>query len=442
MRRWAQAGVLSGLLIATGALGLWWKSQGPPPNIVLILGCTLRRDQLTPYGAPPNVSPFVAEVRAEGTLFTDVIASSSWTKESSTALLTGHPASTVGMTEPLRRHSTRVLPQQLTTLAEQLSSHGYGTVGVTANPHLNSTYGFDQGFDHYEDTSSRGFSLQNKIPGREVVARGLALLDQRDPKTTRPFYMQLVLIDPHQPSKVSPKRVSPFQGPGISERLASYRANVRQVDNALRSLDEGLRARGYTPENTIFVLVADHGEGLNLPEHHRQQHGRVLYPSLTSVPWILRGPGVQEGHTVTGLASHVDVMPTLLDLAGIEPEGGEGTSWATAASGWRGQTSRQQAFTETWYFGANRAAIVTPETACQRDWGTVGIPDDTFVQGCFHRDTDPDWITPHTDAPLLAELQAWRDRTQRAYDRFGAADDADDAVGTREQLKALGYVED
>ena len=435
--------VVASLVVLAGALGVWWRSsQRPPPNIVLILGCTLRRDQLTPYGGHAEASPFLAEVRETGTLFSDVIASSAWTKESSTAIFTSRPAATVGMTEPLRRHSKRMLPERLITLAEQLQHHGYATFGVTANPHLNSTFGFDQGFDAYEDTSSRGFALQNKIAGRDVVAKGLSLLDGRDTADPAPFYLQMVLIDPHQPSRVPPKRLARFQGEGISERLAAYRAGVRQVDDALRFLDEGLRARGYTPQNTLFVLVADHGEGLNLPDHHRQQHGRVLYRSLTSVPWILRGPGVAAGHTVDGLASHLDLMPTVLDLAGVPAPTLDGESWARAVAGWWRRTDRQRAYTETWYFGANRAAIIGPDMACQRDWGSVGIPNDTFQEGCFDRRVDPDWTAPRRDKALMEELVHWRATTQAASERFGAAEDAEDPVGTREQLEALGYVEE
>jgi len=427
------------------AAGWWVVSQRPPPNIVVILGCTLRRDQLTPYGGHPKASPFLDELRASGTLFSDTIASSSWTKESSTAIFTGHQAAHVGMTEPGRRHSKRILPDALTTLAEHLQDAGYDTWGVTANPHLNSVYGFAQGFDAYEDTSSRGFSVRKKISGIDVVEKGLALLDSRSPAEVQPpFYMQLVLIDPHQPTKLKPAEVKVFQEPGVSERLAEYRTNVRKVDKALRKLDRGLRSRGYTPENTLFVLVADHGEGLNLPDHHRQQHGRVLYRSLTSVPWILRGPGVAEDHVVSGLASHLDFLPTILGIAGLDP-GLEltGHSWATAVAGWWSSTDRHRAFTETWYFGANRAAVVSDGIACQRDWGSVSIGDDTFVEGCFDRFEDPDWAVPiDVDEELMAELNAWRAAGDDAYDTVGAAADAEDVVGTREQLEALGYVED
>ncbi len=277
-------------------------AQNSDYNLVVVMGCTLRRDQLSPYGGPEALTPWLGEMARQGVVFDDLVSSSSWTKESSTALFTGQQAASVGMIEPGTEHSQRVLSPQVQTLAEQLGEAGWYAVGVTANPHLNTTYGFSQGFDAYHDTASQGFATRNKIAGTEVVQLGLDLLDQR-PKDDAPFYMRLVLIDPHTPLGVDKAEVQAQLGEGISERLANYRAGVARVDTALSHLDEGLRERGYTPENTFVVLVTDHGEGLMMPRHHRAQHGRVLYRSLTSVPWLIRGPGVVP-HRIQGLASH------------------------------------------------------------------------------------------------------------------------------------------
>lgn len=411
------------------------------PNIVVVLGCTLRRDQLTPYGGHAEATPWLAATAAEGVLFDDVIASSSWTKESSTAIFTGRQALSVGMTEPLAHHSVRVLSPAVETLAERLTESGWYAVGVTANPHLNTDFGLADGFDHYRDTSSAGFARKNRIDGAEVVATALEMLDDRSDGGERPFYMRLVLIDPHAPLAIPRNEVARFAEAGVSERLAAYRAGVRRVDDALAALDEGLRSRGYGPENTLFVLVTDHGEGLRLPPHHRDQHGRVLYPSVTRVPWIVRGPGVARGARVEGLVSHLDVMPTILSLAGLptgDLPGGDLSALARAG----GRSPRTRAFTDTWYFGANRAAVFTSDRACQHDFGSTGIRDDSFEQGCFDRVADPDFHEAFPDDSLLAELTAWRAARQAEYDAWPDIRDvsiSDD--GVEAQLEALGYVE-
>lgn len=414
------------------------------PNLVVVMGCTLRRDQLGPYGGPADLTPWLSDAAAHGTVFTDTVSASSWTKESSTAIFTGRRAASVGMIDPGPRHSTRVLHDSVTTLAEHLQAQGYWTGGVTANPHLNSTYGLAQGFDAYTDTASTGFSRQDKIHGDKVVAQALAALDARA-DSDRPFYLRLVLIDPHQPIDIDRSEWSDLQTGDVSARLAKYRAGVARVDRALEQLDRGLKARGHDSRDTVFVLVTDHGEGLHLPVHHRGQHGRVLYPSLTSVPWVLRGPGVAQGHHVDGLSAHEDVLPTLLGVLGLPPlEGLEGRDWSAQVSGNGHTTDRPHAFVDTWYFGASRGAVVSATHACQADWGSTGIKDDTFAEGCFDRRVDPDWSDPAAEPrDLRTALSDWRTELWQSYEQWPHTADAAVRVGDRErqQLQALGYVE-
>jgi hypothetical protein len=100
-------------------------------------------------------------------------------------------------------------------------------------------------------------------------------------------------------------------------------------------------------------------------------------------------------------------MPTLLGLTGgWEPEEEvQGSDWsALLASG--GRTTREEAFTETWYMEANRAALWTPSTACQRNWGPP--PDDRFKTACYNRLKDADFRKPVQDEPLMERLTEWR----------------------------------
>lgn len=418
------------------------RPEAPPgaPNLVVVLGCTLRRDQLSPYGGPAEVSPWLDAMARDGVVFEDVVAASSWTMESSTAIFTGRPAISVGMVEPADHHSVRVLSERVDTLAERLAARGWYTLGVTANPHLNTDFGLAQGFDHYRDTQSAGFAKRNRVHGADAVASALAMLDDRGDEADRPFYLRLVLIDAHVPLMVEPAEVARFTAPGVPDRLATYRAGVRRVDDALAALASGLRARGYDADDTLFVMVTDHGEGLNLPEHHRDQHGRVLYPTITSVPWIVQGPGVARGVRVEGLASHLDVQPTILGLLGLtghDLPGEDLSEWVRSG----GRTRRTRAFTETWYFGANRSAILTEERACQKDWGSTRIQDDVFEDGCFDRRRDPDWRTPFVDAALTAELTAWRAARRAEYDAWPDTRDVSENDDVSRQLEALGYVE-
>ena len=420
----------------------------PPraPNIVVVVTCTLRRDQLTPYGGPEETSPFLHRLAAEGARFDDTIASSSWTKESATAILTGHPALDVGMTDPTPALGRRRIAPDVDTLAEHLARAGWWAAGVTANPHLNAEFGFAQGMDRYHGTVETGFQKVHKRYAADVVTTALQFLDERKPdERRRPFYLQLVAIDPHFPIETEAGELDRFLHDDVPVRLARYRAMVRRVDDALGRLDQGLAERGYGADDTLFVVVADHGEGLDLPAHHRSQHGRVLYRSLVQVGWLVRGPGVGAGVVVDGLSSHLDVLPTVLGLAGLPttPPADElqaGYDWSRlAASG--GTTIRQRAIADTWYEGANRAAIWTTARACQRDFGSVGIERDTFQTACFDRLRDPDFTEPVADPTLEAALAQWRTDALVRAAAFTGGGDAPREDAVREQLEALGYAQ-
>lgn len=404
------------------------------PAVVVAMTCTLRRDQVAPYGGVPAATPWMAALAAQGALFDDAIAASSWTKASATAMFTGQHALEVGMVEPGPGQNRRVLADEHVTLAERLHAAGWDTLGVTANPNLNEAFGLAQGFDRYRDTATRGFAKRNRISGADAVAAALELVANRD-DPERPFYLRVAIIDPHTPLRVEREEVEPFKADGTRRRLARYRAGVRQTDDALAVLDAGLAELGWGPERVVWAVVADHGEGLLLPEHHRAQHGRVLYPSTVRVPWLMRGPGIAPGRTIGGLASHVDLAPTVLGLLGLDAEL-PGRDWSALLQGRGSRTDRRRAWSDTWYYGANRASVWTDDTQCQRDWGS-SVPRDTFVHGCFDRAADPEFTRTIERPELMAELVQWR--ADRPLTAAGA--EADLSEDVRRQLEVLGYAD-
>ncbi|MFT4621631.1 MAG: arylsulfatase A-like enzyme [Myxococcota bacterium] len=445
MRRRTAALLLLGLLGTAGSC-LWFASvwlSPRPPNIVLVLGCTVRRDQTTPYGGPASTTPFLAELAAEGTRFADTVGASTWTRESSAAVLTGRHALSLGLPEPSRRPSQRILPEEATLLAEVLRDAGFHTVGRTANPNLNAQYGMAQGFVDYGDTDLKGFALRNKLYGEDVVDALLERVDARDGAERRaPLFLQAVLIDAHTPRAPATEEQRRFAEPGLPDLVRDYRAMLRRMDEAVRQLDDGLQKRGFTEENTLFVFVTDHGEGLQLPVHHRGGHGKMAYPSTAAIAWILRGPGIPVGREVPGLASQVDLLPTVLGLAGLSsPEPVAGQDLSRAVWGYAAETGRERAYTSSWFHGANISAIWSADRQCQRDHGSVGTDDHPLRQGCFDRVRDPDFRRPpFEDVGLLGELDSWRAARVSEWEAWEIAD-ADPSAATRSQLEILGYTE-
>jgi arylsulfatase A-like enzyme len=107
--------------------------------------------------------------------------------------------------------------------------------------------------------------------------------------------------------------------PGISDVnyiLAQYDGEVAYMDSCIQVIFTALEAKGILDE-TIVVINSDHGETLNDHDCYFDHHG--IYDQTLHVPLILRYPGkVPAGKRVAGYNMHKDLIPTLLELAGID----------------------------------------------------------------------------------------------------------------------------
>jgi hypothetical protein len=84
-----------------------------------------------------------------------------------------------------------------------------------------------------------------------------------------------------------------------------------------------------------------------------------------------------------------------------------GQDWSGPLTGKGRATSREVAYSDTWYHNANRASAWTRDIQCQQDFGSVDL-DDSFVDACYHRQNDPEFTTSITSAGLMDKLETWR----------------------------------
>lgn len=386
-------------------------------NVLLVVLSAARRDQLTPYGGPDDLTPWFRSLSEEGARFDDLIVSGGWSKTALITLATGYDALALDLVEPTNKAGNHRVPPRIDTLAERLATAGWYTMGVNAVPPGGKASGLAQGFDHFRDTTPGGFTPKQRLAADDAVRLATQMLRQRRPaEAERPFFLQLNLVDLHKPLKVPPKEFEPWRGP--DHEIAPYRAVLNRVDRALATLDTQLGNLGLT-DDTYVVVVGAVGEGLSMPEHHGAAHGRNLYPSTAQVPWIVRGPGVERGGVITGVASQLDVLPTILGLVGLPtPEGLPGSDWsAQVRQG--GATTRTHAFADTWYSAANRAAVYTTTHACIKDFGSARLEEEGWADGCYDRRSDPTFVTRTPQPELMARLDAWRAETP------GSAEPAD-----------------
>ena len=113
---------------------------------------------------------------------------------------------------------------------------------------------------------------------------------------------------------------------------AAYLSEVSFMDAQLGQVFDSLRQLGLY-DRAMIVLVADHGELLG--EHGRFSHAGRLDPELTEIPLLIKWPGQTEGRRVRSLASHVDLMSTVLAAVGIAPPANDGhpLAWEESAEG-------------------------------------------------------------------------------------------------------------
>jgi hypothetical protein len=139
---------------------------------------------------------------------------------------------------------------------------------------------------------------------REMADDAIAFIEAHQ---DRKFFLWLHFYDPHLSYERHPE--VPSFG---SSRLDLYDGEIRFTDLHVGRVLARLKALGLW-DRTAVVLTGDHGEGFG--EHGVTEHGFDLYAPQTKVPLIVRVPGLPPQRLQTP-AAHVDLGPTMLNLAG------------------------------------------------------------------------------------------------------------------------------
>jgi arylsulfatase len=452
---------------ALPALLLAACGQAPPahPNVVVWLVDTLRADHLGCYGEQRQTSPHLDALAHDGVLFENVHAASNWTQPSVAALLSGRlpGAFDASFGSPL--------PAGLPLLAERFAQAGYDTAGYTCTVATAARFGFARGFHEYDeldellDMDARRKREDAVYGADRLVDAATRFLQRRTqpPPDTRPFLLWLHSVDPHAPyggRTAGESFAGPYDGPidGSVESIANagrigyeyteadrqhvedlYDDDVRFNDQQLGRLVNELQRLGLL-EDTLIVVVADHGE--ELWERGALGHGNTdLHAELTHVPLVLHWPeGLPDGLRVPALVGGVDLAPTLLELCGLPPlPETDGVSRAALARGAGGPGAAALLL--------DRCRPQDPAGALRTaDWLLHG-GDDPALAGLFDLRNDPGERRDlsgarEADATRMREaLSGLRTQRDVAWSAVGGGGPtvAPDAA-TLEKLRALGYL--
>ena len=336
--------LLASVLLACGA-------RESRPHVVLIVVDTLRADHLSQYGYERATSRALDAFCARATRFTHCYAPSSWTTPSTASLFTGLLP---------RRHAAdfrgAVLSQDALTLAEILGAEGWDTLGISFNHNVTRATQFDQGFRLFRDHAGDGKEYPDVTEMLDTISEWLP------PQPERPLFLYLQPMNTHGPYRVPRSRAADLLGEppdetfryskGLMDRimkdgegrrraevgegyLASHRdqydAAVRYTMDELARILELLERRGLH-DDALVILTADHGE--ELYDHLGFGHGYSLHREVLHVPLFVKLPRQREARVVDAWTSLLDLLPTVLDVAGVGARaGGDGRSLLASLSG-------------------------------------------------------------------------------------------------------------
>jgi arylsulfatase A-like enzyme len=291
--------------------------RGPPPkgrdllpkglNVILITVDTLRSD-LGYAGNPRPVSPVLDALAERSTVFDRAYSLASYTGKSVGPLLIGkYPSET----ERGWGHFNRYIGKD-TLVAERLQKAGIHTVAVHAHWYFTAGFGLNRGFDTV-DGRAQPPSGTDQDNDATVTGGGLtdaALRVFANPEhTSKRFFGWIHYLDPH--SEYAKHPGTPNLGGGMR---GAYDGEVWYTDRQIGRFLSFVAQQPWA-EHTAIVFTSDHGEAFG--EHGMIRHGVEIFEELVRVPLLVYIPGVAPHH-VTPRRSAVDVVPTLLDLFGLQ----------------------------------------------------------------------------------------------------------------------------
>ena len=424
-------------------------------------------------------TPNLARLAEDGIVFTEGVSHGPATPYAFPSVFTS--------TLPLDHGGYERLSEDRTLVSEALSRAGWRSVGVHANPWLGEKYGYGRGYTEYRDVGEFGlpgleparqflldnFSLDHPVyqaaqyvyryaqkPLRAVTGDAAEIevareaLEEADDEA----FVWTHLLEPHAPY-TPPKRHREAVGvPEVDANPAQlvtraqrepesftererqivrglYAASVRHADEKADTLLETV------DDDTLVIVTADHGEALF--EHGQVGHEPNLHNELIHVPFLIRPPRSVESNTdtVDTQARHIDIAPTILDYAGVDPPASyRGRSLRPAIEG--DDLDEEPAISEVASTptepgrlapDALQVAVRTPQRKL--------IYADGEIEG-FDRRDDPGECDPIGE-PAGEEWDALRAALD---DRLAAIEIADTAATERDEdvqqrLRDLGYID-
>jgi arylsulfatase A-like enzyme len=353
---------LQGMSVSAG--NNWREGR---PNIVIILADQMRASAMGSMGNTIVKTPNLDRLAKQGLLLTNAISLQPVCSPYRAQLMTGRYGHVTGVIE-----NDIKLPNSETTLAEVLKDDGYAT-GYIGKWHL-AGYRQDpvaeedrQGWDFW---AVRNVSHEYKqavywlndanepfvVDGWEPDVQTDLAIEYIKTNMSRPFILMLSFGPPHPPYGAPLEYMKRYNGVNIvlrpnvpgglklektKNKIKKYYAMISSLDDCVGRIMTALDQFGLV-ENTILLFSSDHGDMLGSQGHMQK---RRPWEESINIPLIIRYPKkIKSGQVRDWLLASVDIMPTLLGLAGADiPDTVQGIDQSAIFTG-KGKKEREAVF--------------------------------------------------------------------------------------------------
>jgi arylsulfatase A-like enzyme len=356
--------------------------------------------------------------------------------------------------------SNRRISPHVPTLATELRRSGFATAGFVSYEFLRRRYGFDVGFDIYDD-----FTTDLDTEAAERTARTGPLLNQQiipwiEAHRARPFFLFVHYFDVHwdydPPAPYDTMFDADYEGPDLrpflenpaihanmpkrhlEHLIALYDGEIRFTDDVVRQVVESLERSGIG-DDTLIIVTADHGD--EFFEHGDIGHQKTLYDEVARVPLIIRWPrGIEAGRSIEVPVSLVDLAPTVYELLGLDaPPGLEGASLGPLLVGGERPARPIYAHLST---RKRRQNVAMVRAGNAKYLQHLGMPRAELYDLAVDAGEQRNQFSAARERPLVDSLLAWLQQEWADYRHLPreehqiVVDDHNTA-----KLRALGYVE-
>jgi arylsulfatase A-like enzyme len=326
--------------VLTACVQLAFSKDTSKPNVIIVITDDQGYGDFGFTGNPAIQTPHIDHLRTEGTLLNDFHVDPTCAPTRS-ALMTGRYSDRVGVWHTVQGRN--MLRRREVTMADVFAENGYAT-GLFGKWHLGDAYPYrpeDRGFqqtvyhhaggvgqapdywgnDYFDDTY-----IVNGKPQRFQgfctdiwFDEGMKFIQANK---DQPFFAYISLNAPHKPLYCPLEYSDPYEGdPRVS--YPEFYGMITNIDDNMAKLLDMLGAEGLA-ENTILVFMTDNGSASGMHHGHGYDGGmrgekNSEYDGGHRVPFIIRWPDgqIEAGKTIDRLTAHFDILPTLIDLCGL-----------------------------------------------------------------------------------------------------------------------------